>query len=82
LEHLDEILSIMEDWLLYSKESKFDFDMTKILYLGHVVNSQGIHVHMEKIQTILDWPAPKNLTQLHGFFRVCSYYQLFVKGFS
>jgi hypothetical protein len=39
--HLDEILSIMEDQSLYAKESKCKFGMTKILYLGHVVNAQG-----------------------------------------
>jgi hypothetical protein len=39
--HLDEILSIMEDQSLYAKESKCEFGMTKILYLGHVVNAQG-----------------------------------------
>jgi hypothetical protein len=39
--HLDELLSIMEDQSLYAKESKCKFGMTKILYLGHVVNAQG-----------------------------------------
>jgi hypothetical protein len=39
LEHLDEILSIMEDRSLYAKESKCKFDMTEIIYLGHVVSA-------------------------------------------
>jgi len=82
LEHLDEILSIMEDQSLYSKESKCEFDMTKIIYLGHVVSAQGVQIHREKIQAILDWPPPKNLTQLLRFFRIGNYYQCFVKGFS
>jgi hypothetical protein len=30
----------------------------------------------------VDWPTPKNLTELRGFFGLCSYYQRFVKGFS
>jgi hypothetical protein len=74
LEHLDEILSIMEDQSLYAKESKCEFGMKKILYLGHVVNAQGVQVHREKIQAILDWPSPKNLTHLRGFFGICNYY--------
>ena len=49
LRHLEEILSIVEDQSLYSKESKCEFGMTKILYLGHVVSAQGVHVHREKI---------------------------------
>jgi hypothetical protein len=74
LEHLDEILSIMEDQSLYAKESKCEFDMTNILYLGHVISALGVQVHREKIQAILDWPPPKNLTQLHGFFGICNYW--------
>jgi hypothetical protein len=81
LEHLDEILSITEEQSLYAKESKCEFGMTKILYLGHVVNYLGVQVHREKIQSILDWPPPKNLTHLHGFCRICNY-MWFVKGFS
>jgi hypothetical protein len=82
LRHLEEILSIMEDQSLYAKESKCEFGMTKIMYLGHVVSAQGVQVHREKIQAILDWPPPKNISHLHGFFGICSYYRRFVKGFS
>jgi hypothetical protein len=82
LGHLEEILRIMEEQSLYAKESKCEFEMTEVLYLGHVVNAQGVQVHMEKIQAILDWPPPKNITHLHDFFGICSYYKQFVKGFS
>ena len=56
--------------------------MTKKLYLGHVVSKYGVQVHQGKIQAIFDWPPPKSLTVLWGFFRLCSYYWRFVKGFS
>jgi hypothetical protein len=48
MKHLDEILSIMEDQSLYAKESKCEFGMTKILYLGHVVSAQGVQVHRRR----------------------------------
>jgi hypothetical protein len=41
LEHLEEILSIMEEQSLYAKESNCEFGMTKVLYMGHVVSAQG-----------------------------------------
>jgi hypothetical protein len=82
LRHLDEILSIMGEKSLYAKASKCEFGMTKILYLGHVISVQGVQVHQEKIQAILDWPTPRSLTELRGFFGICSYYRRFVKGFS
>jgi hypothetical protein len=36
MRHLDEVLSIMKAHSLYSKESKCEFGMTEILYLGHI----------------------------------------------
>jgi hypothetical protein len=72
----------MEEKPLYAKESKCEFGMAGVLYLRHVVIVQGVQVHRDKIQAILDWPPPKNITHLCGFFGICSYYRWFVKGFS
>lgn len=72
----------MKSQSLYAKRSKCEFGMTEVLYLGHVISARGVQVHREKIQAILDWPPPKTLSQLRGFFGLCSYYRRFVKGFS
>jgi hypothetical protein len=76
LAHLEENLGIMQAQSLYAKESKCEFGMRELLYLGHIISEQ------EKIMAILDWPTPKNLTELKGFFGLCSYYRRFVRGFS
>jgi hypothetical protein len=67
---------------LYAKASKCEFDMKNILYLGHVMSAQGVKVHQERIQAILDWPTPRTLIELHGLFGICNYYKRFVKVFS
>lgn len=54
LQQLDEILTIMEDQSLYAKASKCEFGLREILYLGHVISVEGVQVHQEKIQAILD----------------------------
>ena len=36
---------------------------------------------MEKIKSIIEWPRPKNLTELRGLIGICTYYRKFVKGF-
>jgi hypothetical protein len=82
LRHVDWILSIMEEQTLYGKESKCEFGMTEVLYLGHIIGEKGVQVHHEKIQAIMEWPTPKTLTEIRGFMGMCTYYKKFVKGFS
>jgi hypothetical protein len=41
LKHVDTILSIMEVQSLYAKESKCEFGMTEVLYLGHIIGEKG-----------------------------------------
>jgi hypothetical protein len=82
MRHLDEVLSIMKAQSLYAKESKCEFSMTELLYLGHIISAQGVQVHQEKIRAILDCPMPKNVTELRSFFGLCNYYRRFVRGFS
>jgi hypothetical protein len=61
LRHVDQILSIMEEQSLYAKESKCEIGMTKVLYLGHIIEAKGVQVHQEKIKAIMEWPNPKTL---------------------
>ena len=56
--------------------------MQEMLYLGHVISANGVQVHMEKIRVILDWPTPKNVTELKGLLGLHTYYRRYVKGFS
>jgi hypothetical protein len=44
----------MEDQSLYAKESKCEFGMTEVLYLGHIIRVKGVQVHQEKIQAIVE----------------------------
>jgi hypothetical protein len=62
--HVDEIVTIMAEKWFFSKEAKCEFGLTKILYLGHVISFEGVNVHQENIQTILDWPTPKKIIYL------------------
>jgi hypothetical protein len=39
-------------------------------------------VHQEKIRAIIEWPTPRNVTELKSFLGLCTYYRKFVKGFS
>lgn len=81
LQHLEEVLCILEEQELYAKIFKCEFGLTKMLYLGHIIGEDGVRVHQEKIKAILDWPTPRNVTELRGFLGICTYYWKFVREF-
>jgi hypothetical protein len=40
---------------------------SRIHYLGHVISSEGIAVDPAKVEAIMEWPAPMNVTEVHNF---------------
>jgi hypothetical protein len=54
LKHVDEILTIMEEQLLFTKEAKCEFGLIEILYPRHAIGVEGVKAHQKNIQIILD----------------------------
>ncbi|GJY87668.1 putative reverse transcriptase domain-containing protein [Tanacetum coccineum] len=63
-EHLKLILELLKKEELYAKFSKCDFWLLKVQFLGHVIDSEGIHVDPAKIESIKDWASPKTPTEI------------------
>jgi hypothetical protein len=53
-EHLCIVLQRLCDHQLYAKFSKWEFWLTEVQFLGHVVSSEGISVYPSKVQAVLD----------------------------
>ncbi|GJS92810.1 putative reverse transcriptase domain-containing protein [Tanacetum coccineum] len=81
-EHLKLILELLKKEELYAKFSKCDFWLSKVQFLGHVINSKGIHVDPAKIESIQDWASPKTSTEIRQFQVLAGYYRRFIEGFS
>nr|GEV98756.1 putative reverse transcriptase domain-containing protein [Tanacetum cinerariifolium] len=81
-EHLKAILELLKKEELYAKFSKCEFWIPKVQFLGHVINSQGIHVDPAKIESIKDWASPKTPTEIRQFLGLAGYYRRFIEGFS
>ncbi|GJU98443.1 putative reverse transcriptase domain-containing protein [Tanacetum coccineum] len=65
--HLRLILKLLKEEKLYAKFSKCDFWLSKVQFLGHVIDSEGIHVDPAKIESIKDWASPKTPTKIRQF---------------
>ncbi|GJR20981.1 putative nucleotidyltransferase, ribonuclease H [Tanacetum coccineum] len=81
-EHLKAILELLKKEQLYAKFSKCEFWIPKVQFLGHVIDSRGIHVDPAKIESIKDWASPKTPTEIRQFLGLAGYYRRFIEGFS
>ncbi|GJT63734.1 putative reverse transcriptase domain-containing protein [Tanacetum coccineum] len=66
-EHLKLILELLKKEELYAKFSKCEFWLSKVQFLGHVIDSECIHVDPSKIESIKDWASPKTPTKIREF---------------
>nr|GEW61277.1 putative reverse transcriptase domain-containing protein [Tanacetum cinerariifolium] len=53
----------------------------KVQFLGHVIDSQGIHMDLATIKSIKEWAPPKTPMEVHQFLGLVGYYLRFIEGF-
>nr|GEY42382.1 putative reverse transcriptase domain-containing protein [Tanacetum cinerariifolium] len=80
--HMRIILELLRKEKLYAKFSKCDFWIRTVQFLGHLINSQGLHVDPDKIEAVKNWASPTTPTKIRQFLRLASYYCRFIKDFS
>ncbi|GJW34112.1 putative reverse transcriptase domain-containing protein [Tanacetum coccineum] len=65
--HLKLIMRLLKKEELYAKFSKCEFWLSKVQFLGHVIDREGIHVDPAKIESTKDWAARKTPTEIRQF---------------
>nr|GEZ91461.1 putative reverse transcriptase domain-containing protein [Tanacetum cinerariifolium] len=79
--HLKLILELLKKEKLFGKFSMCEFLLQEVHFLGHVVNSEGIHVDPSKIEAVKNWKSTKTPTEIHSFLGLAGYYRRFVVSF-
>ncbi|GJW67283.1 hypothetical protein Tco_0121707 [Tanacetum coccineum] len=80
-EHLKAVLDLLKKEKLYAKFSKCEFWIPKVQFLGHVIDSQGIHMDPTNIESIKNWESPKTPMENRQFLGLAGYYRRFIEGF-
>ncbi|XP_039037173.1 uncharacterized protein LOC120174359 [Hibiscus syriacus] len=66
-EHLRIILQTLKENKLYSKLRKCEFWISEVTFLGHIISAEGIRVDLSKVEAILNWMQPKNVSEIRSF---------------
>ena len=75
-------LQLLREHELYAKLSTCEFYKDKIHSLGHIISKEGVSVDLENIETIMNWPTPRNVTNVRCFMGLPGYYRRFIEGLS
>jgi hypothetical protein len=81
-EHLRLVLQKLRENQLYAKLSKCEFWLKEVSFLGHIISEGGISVHPSKVESVLSWNTPQNVSDIQSFLGLAGYYMRFIEGFS
>ncbi|XP_019465408.1 PREDICTED: uncharacterized protein LOC109363613 [Lupinus angustifolius] len=81
LTHLRLILALLREQNFFAELSKCVFGVHSVDYLGHILSGDVVKPDPEKIRAIVEWPTPKSITTLKGFFGLTGFYRWFIKQY-
>lgn len=87
-ESVDEHLEILSDVFNLARRYKLQFRLDKcsilyreIVYLGYLVDKRGIRPSMKNVESVVNFPVPRNTKEVHRFVCLASYFRRFIKNF-
>ena len=84
-EHLLRLRAVFEKLKqegLKLKPSKCGLFRQELIYLDHVVSTDGIQTDPKKVEAICMWPVSTNVTEVRSFLGFTNYYQRFIKKYA
>nr|GEW78845.1 reverse transcriptase domain-containing protein [Tanacetum cinerariifolium] len=82
VEQLRIVLELLKKERLYAKFSKCEFWLREVQFLRHMINGNGIHVDLSRIEAVKNWKVLRTLTDVRLFLGLARYYRRFIKNFS
>ena len=81
-QRLQAVFENLEKHNLKLKPSTWEFFKERVVYLGHLVSTEGIHVDPTKAEAVINWPVPKCTKDVRKFLGSSGYYRWFVEGYA
>jgi len=80
--HIKKVFDVLKSENLYLKLSKCEFGKTSLIFLGHIVGNGQLKIDPSKVEMIMNWPEPTNVTEVQIFLGAVQYWRRFIANFS
>jgi hypothetical protein len=68
-----QVLETMKKHQLLANLKKCEFSRQYLVYLGYVIGGGEIKIYLAKMEAIMKWLVPKNLTRVRSFVGATQY---------
>ena len=82
VQHICKVLQALQDAGLQVKPEKSLFHCKEVHFLGFIVTPEGLRMNSEKIQSVIEWPVPKNIKEVQSFLGFMNFYRKFIEKYS
>ena len=76
------MLELLREAKLYAKKSKCTFFVDNVAYLGFSVSKDGISPDPAKLEAIVSWPIPCNVSKVCGFLGLVEWCRIFLREYA
>jgi len=81
-ELVEEVLRRLEENDLFVIPEKCKWKVREVEFLGVVTGPKEVEMQKEKVEGVLNWPAPRNIKEVQKFLGLANYYRRFIKDFA
>jgi len=81
-ELVEKVLKRLEENDIFVKPEKCKWKVREVEFLGVVIGPKEVEMQREKVEGVLNWPAPRNIKEVQKFLGLANYYRKFIKDFA
>lgn len=82
LQHLRRVFEVLRANKFYANLNKCIFYTPKIPVLGCYVGRDGVRADLEKVASVLEWPAPSSRTELRQWLGLANYLHRYTRDYA